>query len=879
MRTVPGESGRRALAGLVAAAGLLAAARPARPATPTPMKVPVENSARARWLVKPVLASRLLDDMEDANTWTHFGPGAMRFTAERCRSGKRSVRLESPTKLPKPNPTRGRPFGEAGLRRRFDGADWRAFNRLSVWVYPEMKGHRRGSVLLKLTEAGPKQALGPWVRGAMNHVLVTPGRWNHVVWEIAHLPREKVTALDLIYRLQGSEPGSAAAVRIDFDRLELQKVHADHFAGWNVAPGRIAFCHTGYVTGSPKTALASGLAGARFSLVSRPSGKAVLTRPVRTVKTRLGEFQVLDFSEIDAPGEYVLRAGDAVTRAFRIAPDVWRRTIGKSVNFFTCLRCGAAVPGLHGVCHADLTAEHAGRRIVTNGGWHDAGDLSQGEINTAEGVYAMLRLAERLGGRDAELRGRLLDEAVWGLRWLLKTRFGDGHRVMWQTMDFWTDNRPGGADDVQARVEDSAYGNFIGCRAEAVAARALKASHPERAREALAAAREDWQFALRKASKPGVELAGEAVLAGVELFRATGERTYADKAVELARTVLACQQTTWPRWDVPLVGFFYKAPAKRSILNFFHRGHDQAPVVALAALCEALPDHADWPAWYAAVTLHSEYQRAAAACNEPYRTLPAGIYPLRQNPKEVALGVRLAETHFLRRFPVIGDWRGHFGVLLSQTKALAAAARLRGDAGLADLCQAQLQWVIGRNPFCQSTMYGEGYDFAPQYTPMCGDIVGSLPVGIQYRGGTDEPYWPASNCWVFKEVWVHSSSRWIWILSDLAGGRPRPGVSKACVFSAVQQTRPDGSVIVRVSARGRGRHRFAVRAWNLHVADARKEADLQAGRAAELTWTAKVQSADSPWVAVVVADGNAADRRELLDPKLTRARGKLAGLK
>jgi len=249
----------------------------------------------------------------------------------------------------------------------------------------------------------------------------------------------------------------------------------------------------------------------------------------------------------------------------------------------------------------------------------------------------------------------------------------------------------------------------------------------------------------RKLDKPGVELAAGAVLAGVELLRATGDRAYADRAAELAKVVLDCQQTALPAWDVPLTGFFYTNPRKDRIVNFFHRGHDQAPVVALAALCEALPDHPDWIRWYAAVVLHSEYQRAAAELNRPWRALPAGIYALKDNPAEVALGVRLSDTHYLRRFPVIGDWRGHFGVLLSQTKALSAAARLRGDADLADLCQVQLQWVIGRNPFCQSTMYGVGHDFAPQYTPMLGNCVGSLPVGIQHRAVTDASYWPPSN--------------------------------------------------------------------------------------------------------------------------------------
>ena len=842
------------LVAAVLLSGLAAVAAQAAPRPPMPL---VEaDSAQARWLAKPALESRLLDDMESADPWQHHGPGAMSFTAERRRTGKQSIRLTSPTKLAPSKPGGGRPFGEATLRRRFEKEDWSAFNRLSVWVYPTMKGHLRSSVLLKLaTEGGRKPAMGPWVRGAMNYVLLRPGEWNHIVWEIAHLPRAEVTALDLIYRLQGNEPGAAESVTLDFDRLELQRVEPDCFAGWAVAPGRIAFCHTGYDVGTRKVALAGDLKAAEFSVVDKAAGKAVLTKPVAKARTPLGEFQELDFSELDAPGEYVLRAGDVETRSFRIGRNVWARTAEKVVNFFYGLRCGAAVPGLHGVCHADIIAEHAGRRIVTNGGWHDAGDLSQGEINTAEGVHSMLCLAERLAGRDKALTDRLVAEAVWGLKWLLKTRFSDGSRVVWQTMDFWSDNIVGNFDDGQAQVGDGPYENFIGAKAEALAARLLKTADAALARESLAAAEADWKAALAKLKDPGVELAAEAVLASVELFRATGDRAYADKAAELARTVLDCQQTTIPDWPVPLTGWFCHNAKKDRIVHYAHRGHGQAAVVALAAMCEALPDHADWMLWYAAAALHSDYQRAAAEFDRPWRVLPAGVYPVRDNPAEVALGVKLSATHGLRRFPVTGEWRGHFGVLLSQAKALSAAARLRGDKALAELARDQLRWVVGRNPFAQSAMTGEGYDFQPLYTPMCGELVGAIPVGIQYRAGTDEPYWPPSNSWHFKEVWVHPASRWLWVLADLLG-EADAAPAGAARLTVTQQTAPDGQVTIIVRAVGKGDCGLAVRAWNLKLPDAAGKLRLEAGKAVEVRFTGQVERADTPWVAVVVPDGD-----------------------
>jgi hypothetical protein len=116
----------------------------------------------------------------------------------------------------------------------------------------------------------------------------------------------------------------------------------------------------------------------------------------RPVKTPLGEFQVLDFSEVRQDGSYILEAGKARTNPFRIDANVWRQTILKALNFLYAERCGMAIPGVHGICHRDWTVVHGDMRIAINGGWHDAGDLTQGLGNTGEIVYSLFSLAERL---------------------------------------------------------------------------------------------------------------------------------------------------------------------------------------------------------------------------------------------------------------------------------------------------------------------------------------------------------------------------------------------------------------------------------------------------------------------------------------------------
>jgi hypothetical protein len=73
------------------------------------------------------------------------------------------------------------------------------------------------------------------------------------------------------------------------------------------------------------------------------------------------------------------------------------------------------------------------------------------------------------------------------------------------------------------------------------------------------------------------------------------------------------------------------------------------------------------------------------------------------------------------------------------------------------LAEEQAEWIVGRNPFAASTMYGEGYDWEPLYSVRSGQIVGALPVGIETREYNDAPYWPAQICWTYKEVWTHPS--------------------------------------------------------------------------------------------------------------------------
>jgi hypothetical protein len=857
--------------------------------------LPIEfvNSAEFGWLQKPVQASRVLDDMTQPAAWKATGTGTMTFPTAPRMDDMRVLRVDMQLFRGSPAPTRAR-FSTMNLQRAFANEDWRGYNRLSLWIRPDFAGIPVLPLQIVLHNDGVEKVPDRYGREGTHYVSFMRNGWQQVVWEIEPLARDRVTRIEIGYFVNKMLADSGDHVGFELGRLELQKVEPDHHTGWRVAPGKIAFSHTGYQTGASKTAIASDLRATHFQILrvdDTALGEVVLTKPVRTVQSLGGEFQELDFSEVEAPGSYVIRAGGVTTRPFRIGSDVWKQTIWKTLNFFYGNRCGFDVPGVHHVDHLDWFATHAGQRITMSGGWHDAGDLSQGLINTGEGTYTMFALADRLTarGEDPALVDRLLEEAKWGLEWVLRVRFDGGFRIGFGSHNYWTNNIAGDADDKSVEAKNNPNANYIAAAAEAIAARVLRNRDPALAARSLRTAEDDWEHAIVGIEGPStwhtpafaasqMELAAIGITASVELFRATGKQRYADKAVELARVVMTSQQVSRVGANFPLSGFFYTGTGRDTLFHQFHRAADQAPMVALGQLVETFPDHADWMPWYSTIARYAEYQKRTATTTAPYGVLPAYVYRLADTltvpdsgarylatrgayAVQVRAGMPMGDGWYLRAFPVWFQRRGNYGVLLSQAKGLSTASRVRQDSAGTDLAQRQAQWVVGRNPFVQSTMYGEGYDWAQQYSVSSADFVGSLPVGMQSRGVTDLPYWPSQNMYVYKEVWVHPSIRWLAMMEDLlAPPLAPPG------FAMTSTTAANGEITVRLTSRSPGAHTYALRATNLRVAPAAKSVSVREGQPATVEWKARRVASDAPWTVVAIEDGKVTRRRELFGP-------------
>ncbi len=860
------------------------------------MPIDYRNSAEFGWMSKKVIATRTVEPMTAPASWVFQGTGKLSFLPATGAIGRPALRVDMDMFTDTPAPTRSR-LSSVNLKRPFAGEDWSQYNRLSFWIRPLVSGLPMLPIQIVLHNDGKVKVPDAYYREGIHYVTLQNNTWQQVNWEITPLARDKVTAIEIGYWVNKmlAQPGDRVAFEIG--RIDLQRVKPDHYEGWSVAPGTISFSHTGYPSGAVKTAIASDVTARTFRVRrvdAAGATRVVLEHPVQNVETRLGKFQQMDFSGVRAPGRYVIEAGGMRTRPFQVSDTVWRGTIWKAINFFYGERCGFAVPGSHGVDHLDWFATLGDQKITMSGGWHDAGDLSQGLINTGEATYAMFALAERLksSGENGDLYRRLVEEAKWGLAWVLRVRFDGGYRLGFASHNLWTNNIVGDADDRTREAKNNPNVNYIAAAAEAIAYRVLKDTEPALAARSLATAEDDWRYAIAGKEGPEtwhtpafaatpIELAGIGILASLELYEATRKQQYADKAIQLAPIIVASQQKSYVGSRFPLAGFFYTGPDRDTLFHQFHRGSDQAPIVALARLVETFPNHKDWMKWYSTVALYSEYQKSSARTTAPYQVLPAYVYSDReylQVPEKGALhmatreafreqvlqGMPMGDGYYLKAFPVWFARRGNFGVLLSQAKALSAASRLRRDAQGLELAQKQAEWIVGRNPFVQSTMIGEGYDWAQQYSVSSGDFVGALPVGMQSRGTTDLPYWPSQNMYVYKEVWVHPVSRWLWLMADLEGvASTGPRTRTPLSFSVTSAKTARGEVTITVRASGSGTRTFEIRGENLAI-DRERSLALREGRPGVIRWKARVQSANAPWLAVVIPDGSVQHRWEVL---------------
>jgi hypothetical protein len=245
-----------------------------------------------------------------------------------------------------------------------------------------------------------------------------------------------------------------------------------------------------------------------------------------------------------------------------------------------------------------------------------------------------------------------------------------------------------------------------------------------------------------------------AIFTGARLFELTGNNEVKNQIINYADSILTFQQKEPMKWRTPLSGFFYMNKGSDEIFGYQHSVTVASPITGLVELCKLFPTHQKYPTWLKSVQLQANYVKTIAQFTAPYYMIPANVYKTGTNEDiQVRQGVKMDDTHFLRMFPVWQAFRGNSSIILSSGITLAAANQLLKDPEMKSIAQSQLEFLVGKNPFSESLMYGEGYNFSPQYAAFTGDVTGGLPVGMLTYAERDVPYWKTSVLHNYKEIW------------------------------------------------------------------------------------------------------------------------------
>ncbi|WP_316802387.1 glycoside hydrolase family 9 protein [Pedobacter nototheniae] len=200
----------------------------------------------------------------------------------------------------------------------------------------------------------------------------------------------------------------------------------------------------GYPTQSVKVAVWASKTGespTRFEIIEKEGSKVVYASTNIKIFGAYGPFTEtarLNFSDFELKGQFYIRANGVLSPLLLINDDVYKGAADFCLRYMRQQRSGFN-PYLKDSCHTHdgfvLYGQKAGLKDSTHfnasGGWHDASDYLQYSTTSANAAYHLLmayRDFPQVFGDEKQANGLdgkngiadVLDEAKWGLDWLLK---------------------------------------------------------------------------------------------------------------------------------------------------------------------------------------------------------------------------------------------------------------------------------------------------------------------------------------------------------------------------------------------------------------------------------------------------------------------------
>ncbi|EGQ9822656.1 chitobiase [Vibrio parahaemolyticus] len=499
--------------------------------------------------------------------------------------------------------------------------------------------------------------------------------------------------------------------------------------------------HIGYERLGPKKAIIQTeqphLSSYTAQLICATSEQTVATFAVeeqgKVANWHQGYFYLIDFSSFTDSGDYFLQVEDSRSSYFTVGEHILlNQTLSDVIHYFKSQRCG----GVFDQQDRQVPVLNANQTVDVHGGWYDAsGDVSKylshlsyanylNPQQTPMVVWNILKGLSLLEGSEdiaAFTRTRLIEEALFGADFLVRMQNEKGFFYM-TVFDKWSKDT--------AQREICAYETQLGHKFDdyqagfrqgggvtiaALAAASRLGVHGKYDQQKYRNAAENGYWHLKEHNTQYLNDGEEniideycALLASVELFKATKETRYLEESRLWAQRLVARQMSD------EQIQHFWSANQDGS-RPYFHAAEAGLPVIAL---CEYLAIEDD------SVQTESVKRIVNQACEFEIKisnkvTNPFG-YP-RQYVKGVNESKR--DAFFVAHNNESGYWWQGENARLGSLATMAYLAQphiasQEIQQQLSVFAQDALNWIVGLNPYDMCMLDGHGRnnpDYLPQY--------------------------------------------------------------------------------------------------------------------------------------------------------------------
>ncbi|EGQ9767944.1 chitobiase [Vibrio alginolyticus] len=499
--------------------------------------------------------------------------------------------------------------------------------------------------------------------------------------------------------------------------------------------------HIGYERLGPKKAIIQTeqphLSSYTAQLICATSEQTVATFAVeeqgKVANWHQGYFYLIDFSSFTTSGDYFLQVEDTRSSSFIVGEHILLdQTLSDVIHYFKSQRCG----GIFDQQDRQLPVLNSNKKVDVHGGWYDAsGDVSKylshlsyanylNPQQTPMVVWNILKGVSLLEGSEdiaAFTRTRLIEEALFGADFLVRMQNEKGFFYM-TVFDKWSKDT--------AQREICAYETQLGHKFDdyqagfrqgggvaiaALAAASRLSVHGEYDQQKYRNAAENGYWHLKEHNTQYLNDGEEniideycALLACVELFKATKETRYLEESRLWAQRLVARQMSD------EQIQHFWSANQDGS-RPYFHAAEAGLPVIALCEYLSIEDDSARAESVKRIVNLACEFEITIS--NKVIN--PFG-YP-RQYVKGVNESKR--EAFFVAHNNESGYWWQGENARLGSLATMAYLAQphiasQEVQQQLSVFAQDALNWVVGLNPYDMCMLDGHGRnnpDYLPQY--------------------------------------------------------------------------------------------------------------------------------------------------------------------